>query len=148
MVMSRQAVAAAILILLSFPLAASSDPQEAAVVTLRIEQDGTRVFAPRMLIRFGEMTEAVFESPEGEGHRVVLSVTRDGGGFLMRSMYLAKVPNSRWVLMAEPVISVTNETPASLTLTSEEGELHFDVEISEGDSAKLRSQFLTDYATD
>lgn len=146
--MTRQAIGAAILILLSFPLGASSGTEEVALVTLQIEQDGARVFAPRMLVRFGEMTEAAVESPEGEGHRVVLSVTRDGGGFLMRSLYLAKVPNTRWVVMAEPVISVRNETRASLTLTSEEGELHFDVEISEGQSAELRSQFLTDNATD
>ena len=143
--MTRQAVGAAILILLSSPLGASSGTEEVALVTLEI---GARVFAPRMLVRFGEMTEAAVESPEGEGHRVVLSVTRDGGGFLMRSMYLTKVPNTRWVVMAEPVISVRNETRASLTLTSEEGELHFDVEISEGESAELRSQFLTDNATD
>ena len=147
--MTRQAVGAAILILLSFPLGAASGAEEVALVTLRIEQDGARVFAPRMLVRFGEMTDAAVESPEGEGHRVVLSVTRgDGGGFLMRSMYLAKVPNTRWEVVAEPVISVRNETPASLTLTSEEGELHFDVEISEGKSAELRSQFMTDNATD
>lgn len=146
--MTRQAVGAAILILLSFPLGASSGTEEVALVTLRIEQDGARVFAPRILVRFGEMTEAAVESPEGEGHRVVLSVTRDGGGFLMRSMYLAKVPNARWVVMAEPVISVRNETRASITLTDDDGELHFDVEISEGESAELRSQFLTDNATD
>ena len=146
--MSRQAVAATVLIFLSFPLAASSATEEAALVTLRIEQDGARVFAPRMLVRFGEMADAEFESPEGEGHRVVLSVTRDGGGFLMRSMYLAKVPNSRWVLMAEPVISVGNGTPASMTLASEDGELRFDVEISGGQAAQLRSQFFTDNAAD
>ena len=110
-------------------------------MTLRIDQDGARVFAPQMLVRFGEMTGAAVESPEGEGHRVVLSLTRDDGEFVMRSMYLTKVANRPWVLMAEPVISVRNDTPASLTLTSEEGELRFDVVISSGESAQLRSQF-------
>ena len=146
--MTRQSIAAAILIILSFPLAGSSGTEEAALVTLRIEQDGARVFAPRLLVRFGEMADAGFESPDGEGHRVVLSVTRDGGGYHMRSMYLAKAPHSRWVLMAEPVISVRNDTPASLTLTSDEGELRFDVEISGGDPTQLRSQFATDHTAD
>lgn len=146
--MIRQAVALGILTLLSFPLAASSGTEEAALVTLRIDQDGARVFAPQMLVRFGEMTEAAVESREGEGHRVVLSVTPEGGGFVMRSMYLTKAPNSRWILMAEPVISVKNATPASLTLTSEEGELRFAVEISGGESAQLRSQLFTGNAVD
>ena len=146
--MTRHTVAVGILALLSFPLSASSGAEEAALVTLRIDQDGARVFAPQMLVRFGEMTGAAFESPEGEGHRVVLSVSRDDGEFVMRSMYLTKVANSRWVLMAEPVISVRNDTPASLTLRNEDGELRFNVEISGGESAQLRSQFSTNNAAD
>ena len=45
------------LTLLPLPLAAASDAQDAALVTLEIHRDSERVFSPLMLVRLGQMAE-------------------------------------------------------------------------------------------
>ena len=135
------------LTLLPLPLAVASDAQDAALVTLEIHRDGERVLLPRMLVRLGQMAEASIESPAGEGHRIVLSVTRDGDAFHMRSMYLTRLEDRPWVVVAEPAISVRDATEGSMALIGGDHELRFDVEIGGGTFADLRARQLPDAVT-
>lgn len=137
-----------VLALAAFPLAASPGPGDAALVTLAIERGGERVFAPRMLVRLGEMAEARVESPAGDGHRVVLSVHRADDGFRMRSIYLARTPDGPWTVVAEPALAVGDGIPATMTLAGEGAKLRFDVEIDGGAAAELRERFLAGEAGD
>ncbi len=140
--MTRCATAVALAILgIALPVTATPGSDDAALVTLAISRDGERVFAPRMMVRLGEMAQAKAESPAG-GHRVLLSVSRNGDGFHMQSIYLARSADSSWVVLAEPTLTVKGGTPASMSLTGKETQLRFDVEIDGGNWAELRSQLV------
>ena len=141
-------IAFAMLTLLPLPLAAASDAQDAALVTLEIHSDGERVFSPQMLVRLGQMAEMRIESPAGEGHRIVLSVTRDGDIFHMRSIYMTKHEKNPWVVIAEPAISIRDATEGSMALIGGDHELRFDVEIGGGTFADLRARVFPDAVTE
>ena len=136
------AVALAIVGIAALPVAATPGSDDAALVTLAISRDGERVFAPRMLVRLGEMAQAKVESSAGDGHRVLLSVSRNGDGFHMQSIYLTRSADSSWVVLAEPTLAVRGGTPASMSLTGKEPQLRFDVEIDGGNWAELRSHLV------
>ena len=133
-------IALVMLTLLPLPLADASDAQDAALVALEIHRDDERVFSPLMLVRLGQMAEASIESPAGEGHRIVLSVTRDGDVFHMRSIYMTKHEDRPWVVIAEPAISIRDATEGSMALIGGDHELRFDVEIGGGTFADLRAR--------
>ena len=141
-------IALAMLTLLPLPLAATSDAQDAALVRLEIHRDGERVFSPLMLVRLGQMAEASIEAPAGEAHRIVLSVTRDGDIFHMRSIYMTKHVDQPWVVIAEPAISIRNATEGSMALIGGDHELRFDVEIGGGTFADLRARQFPDALTE
>ena len=141
-------IALVMLTLLPLPLAAASDAQDAALVTLEIHRDGERVFSPLMLVRLGQMAEMRIESPAGEGHRIVLSVTRDGDIFHMRSIYMTKHEDRPWVVIAEPAISIRDATEGSMALIGGDHELRFDVEIGGGTFADLRARVFPDAVTE
>ena len=133
-------IALVMLTLLPLPPADASDAQDAALVTLEIHRDGERVFSPRMLVRLGQMAAASIESPAAEGHRIVLSVTREGDVFHMRSIYMTKHEDRPWVVIAEPAISIRDATEGSMALIGGDHELRFDVEIGGGTFADLRAR--------
>ena len=144
MIRRPAAIAVVMLTLLPLPLAADPDAQNAAFVTLEIHRDGERVFSPEMLVRLGQMAEASIESPAGEGHRIILSVNRDGDVFRMRSIYMTKHEDKPWVVVAEPMISVRDATEGSMSLIGGDHELRFDVEIGGGTFADLRARVYPD----
>ena len=146
MIRRPAAIALVTLTLLPLPLAADPDAQDAALVTLEIHRDGERVFSPQMLIPLGQMAESSIESPAGEGHRIVLSVTRDGDVFHMRSIYMTKQEAKPWVVVAEPLISIRDATGGSMSLSRDDHELRFDVEIDGGAFADLRARLYPDAA--
>ena len=148
MISRPAAIAFAMLTLLPLPLAAAPDTEDAALVTLEIHRDGERVFSPLMLVRLGQMAEASIESPAGEGHRIVLSVTRDGDVFHMRSIYMTKHEDRPWVVIAEPAISIRDATEGSMALIGGDHELRFDVEIGGGTFADLRARVFPDAVTE
>ena len=148
MISRPAAIAFAMLTLLPLPLAAAPDTEDAALVTLEIHRDGERVFSPLMLVRLGQMAEASIESPAGEGHRIVLSVTRDGDIFHMRSIYMTKHEDRPWVVIAEPAISIRDATEGSMALIGGDHELRFDVEIGGGTFADLRARVFPDAVTE
>ena len=132
--------------LLLSPAAASSDAQNAALVDLTVELDGEPVFSPQLVVRLGQMAEASIESPSGEGHRIVLSVNRDGHRFHMRSLYLTRQEDKPWTVVAEPQMSVPDASAGSMALVSADRELHFGVEISGGTFVDLYARLFPDDA--
>ena len=120
------------------------DTPAAALVELAVERDGERVFSPRMLVRLGQMAEASSESPSGEGHRIVLSVNRDGDRFRMRSLYLTRQEDKPWTVVAEPNMSLRDASAGSMALVGEDQELRFGVEIGVGTFIDLYARLFPD----
>ena len=73
---------------------------------------------------------------------VTLAIFRNGDGFHMQSIYLARSAGSSGVVLAEPTLAVKSGTPASMSLTGQETQLRFDVEIEGGNWAELRSHLV------
>lgn len=127
-------------LLATLPLAATPGSPNAALVDLKVERNGEHVFTPRLLVRLGQMSEALLESPSGEGHRVVLSVTRQEDFYKLRSLYLTKGVDDRWVVQTEPELSFLGNVPASATITDNTGAFRLHLNVSVGEAADLRSQ--------
>ena len=135
------AVFVAILTLLAaLPVAATTDSPNAALVDLEVQRNGEHVFTPRLLVGLGRMSEALAESPSGEGHRIVLSVTRHEDVYKLRSLYLTKGVDERWIVQAEPELSFLGKVPAPATITDDTGAFLLHLNVSVGEIADLRSQ--------
>ncbi len=138
--MNARIVAAILTLLAALPLAAKPGAPDAALVDLEVERSGERVFTPRLLVGLGRMSEALLESPSGEGHRVVLSVTRHDDVYTLRSMYLTRGVDERWVVQAEPGLSFQGDDPASATITDDTRAFRLHLNVSVGEVAELRSR--------
>ena len=123
----------------TMPLIASPVSPNAALVAFDIERDGQHLFAPRLLVKLGEMSEASMELPSGEAHRIVLAVTRDKDFYRLRSLYLTKGADHRWVVQAEPAMAFGGDVPASVTLADDAGESELHLSVSIGDVADLQA---------
>lgn len=134
------AFVAIVTLLATLPLAATPGSPNAALVDFQVELDGEHVFKPRLLVRLGQMSEALLESPSGEGHRVVLSVTRHEDLYKLRSLYLTKSVDDRWVVQTEPELSFLGNVPASATITDNTGAFRLHLNVSVGEAADLRSR--------
>lgn len=132
------AFAATLAMLATLPLAAEPGSPDAALVDLEVERNGEQVFTPRLLVALGRMSEALLESPSGDGHRVVLSVTRHEDVYTLRSLYLTKSGDERWVVEAEPELSFPGDVPASATLTDNTGAFRLHLNVRVGQAADLR----------
>ncbi len=131
-------IAAILTLLAALPLAANPGPPDAALVDFEVERNGEQVFTPRLLVALGRMSEALMESPSGEGHRVVLSVTRHEDVYTLRSLYLTKSVDERWVVQAEPALSFPGDVPASATITDNTGAFRLHLGVRVGQAADLR----------
>ena len=136
----RIAFAAIFTLLVALPLAAIPDSPDAALVDLEVQRNGERVFAPRLLVGLGRMSEAQLESPSGEWHRVVLSVTRHEDMYTLRSLYLTKGVDERWIVQAEPELSFLGVMPASATMIDATGAFRLHLRVSVGAVGDLRGQ--------
>ena len=123
----------------TMPLIASPVSPGAALVAFDLERDGQRLFAPRLLVKLGEMSEASMELPSGKAHRIVLSVTRDKDFYRLRSLYLTKEADRRWVVQAEPAMAFVGDAPASVTLADDAGESQLHLSVSVGQATELRA---------
>ena len=132
------AFAAILAMLATLPLAAEPGSPDAALVDVEVERNGEQVFTPRLLVALGRMSEALLESPSGEGHRVVLSVTRHEDVYKLRSLYLTKSVDERWVVQAEPALSFPGDVPASATITDSTGAFRLHLDVRVGQAADLR----------
>ena len=131
----------AILTLLTpLPLAAKPGAPDTALVDFEVERNGENIFTPRLLVGLGGMSEALLESPSGEDHRIVLSVTRHEDVYKLRSLYLTKGMDERWVVQAEPELSFLGNAPASATITDNAGALQLHLNVSVGEAADLLSR--------
>lgn len=127
---------------------AAPDTRDAVLVDLQVERDGQPVLSPRLLIRVGQLAEAQVESRTGGDHRVLLSVSRDTGIFHVAAKYLTRLEDEPWVVVAEPTISVREAVAGSMVLKRGGGELRFNVEVSGGASADLRTRLSSDAVSD
>lgn len=138
--MSARIAAAFVALLATLPLAATPGVPDAALVDLEIQREGERVFTPRLLVGLGRMSEALLESPSGEGHRIVLSVTRHEDVYTLRSLYLTKGVDERWIVQAEPELSFLGDMPASATMIDATGAFRLHLNVSVGEAGDLRGQ--------
>ena len=127
----------------ALPLFATPDSPDAALVALDVERDGEPVFAPRILVKLDRMSEASMEAPSGEGHRILLSVTRDKDFYRLRSLYLTRDAGDRWVVQAEPQVVFRGDAPASMTLADDASEFQLRFNVSVGDASDLTTRMTT-----
>ncbi|MDE0452700.1 MAG: hypothetical protein OXI90_13165 [Gammaproteobacteria bacterium] len=145
--MNARNAAAILTLLATLPLAAKPGTPDAALVDLEVELNGERVFTPHLLVGLGRMSEALLESPSGEGHRVILAVTRHEDVYTLRSLYLTKAGDERWVVQAEPGLSFLGDDPASATITDETGAFRLHLNVRVGDAVELRSRLRGETGT-
>ena len=134
------AFVAVLTLLAAPPLAAKPASPDAALVDFEVERNGENIFTPRLLVGLGRMSEALLQSPSGEDHRIVLSVTRHEDVYQLRSLYLTKGMGERWIVQAEPELSFLGNVPASATITDDTGVLRLHLNVSVGEVADLRSR--------
>lgn len=87
------------------------------------------------------------ELPSGEGHRVVLAVTRHEDVYTLRSLYLTKAGDERWVVQAEPGLSFLGDAAASATITDDAGAFRLHLNVSVGEGAALRTRLRGETGT-
>lgn len=145
--MNARNAAAILTLLASLPLAAKPGMPDAALIDLEVERNGERVFTPRLLVGLGRMSEALMELPSGEGHRVVLAVTRHEDVYTLRSLYLTKAGDERWVVQAEPGLSFLGDAAASATITDDAGAFRLHLNVSVGEGAALRTRLRGETGT-
>ena len=137
---TRIAFAVVLTLLAALPLAAKPGSPDAALVDFEVERNGENIFTPRLLVGLGRMSEALLESRSGEDHRIVLSVTRHEDVYRLRSLYLTKGMDERWIVQAEPELSFLGNVPASATIIDDTGVLRLHLNVSVGEAADLRGR--------